>query len=174
MVNPYNLSRAWNYSGDINLECGGFFWQFDGPERFPECDYVRVVRVTPCSDAGGPDNLFHVESGSLYMPRDTYGRALETCGYSLETNLESGALMIDDCMGVSHDIDSEHGAALLVDAFNGYSGPDRDALGGETVVRIGRPDPYFDDTCGAWNPDPDIILRGNASLARYIAREFLV
>ena len=43
----------WNYNGDINLREGGFFWREDGQD-----DYVLAVRVTPCSHAGGPCNLF--------------------------------------------------------------------------------------------------------------------
>ena len=55
----------WNYNGDMGLEYGGFYWREDGAD-----DYVLAVRVTPCSDAGGPDNLFHIESGSIYIGTD--------------------------------------------------------------------------------------------------------
>ena len=42
--------QRWNYSGDMSLEHGGFFWREDGSE-----DYVLAVEVTPCSDAGWSD-----------------------------------------------------------------------------------------------------------------------
>lgn len=174
MSNRWNLAPGWNYSGDMNLTEGGLFWRFDGAERFPDTDYVLAVRVTPCAAAGGPENLFHVETGSIYVPREKYQTALDTCGYTLRENSETGALAIEDSQGAVHRLDSALGAALLVDALNAYGGLDRDYLGGETVIRIGRPDPHFSpDSMREWNPDPDIVLHGNAKLKNHIKREFL-
>jgi hypothetical protein len=48
---------VWHYSGDVNIEHGGMFYSL---ANF-EFGYVDAVRVTPCSDAGGPDNVFWVE-----------------------------------------------------------------------------------------------------------------
>lgn len=139
--------HKWNYNGDINLCYGGFWWKEDDAE-----DYVMAVRVTPCSDAGGPDNLYHVEQGSIYMPADAAKRhsALSCCGYE---NEETPARF------------------MLVDAFLAYHGIDRDARNGETVIQIGK---HKEDTSRkGWSPEPDVVLRGNASLKRYIRKNFL-
>lgn len=132
----------WNYSGDVNLEYGGFFWKEDGQE-----DYVLAVRVTPCSDAGGPDNLFCIEIGSIYLPNDERRKAALAC-------IGSG------------DNDAPTRAELAY-AFLAYCGMDID----ETwVVRIGRAE---ECSAAGWNPEPDIVLRGNARLDRFVKREFL-
>jgi hypothetical protein len=52
------------YSGDLNIEHGGFFYTLDNFDR----GYVDAVRVTPCSDAGGPDNVFWIECLSVLIP----------------------------------------------------------------------------------------------------------
>ena len=137
--------HRWKYSGDINLQEGGFFWREDDAE-----DYVLAVRVTPCSDAGGPDNLFHIESGSIYLPPEPAKR--------------KSAL---DCIGA--DIATANRDEIIY-AFMAYAGLDGQ---NQTVVRIGPPDPFFNDRGGAWNPTPDTILRANRSLDRYVRAEFL-
>jgi len=146
------MRKRWHYNGDVNLEYGGFWWREDGAD-----DYVLAVRVTPCSDAGGPDNLFHVERGSIYLPQDAAGRAtrLSVCGY------------IDP-----PDANPATARTLYVDAAIAYGGIERDTYRGETVVQVGA---KLDDCAevGGWQPTPDVILRGNASLRRYIKREFL-
>lgn len=148
----------WNYNGDINLEYGGFFWREDGAK-----DYVLAVRVTPCSDAGGPDNLFHVETGSLYMPQDATkaNAALSCCGYSLRTD---GA--VADGSGFWRT--GRAARALLVDAWMAYHGMD---LGREYVIRIGRADPDATGWCA--NETPDHVLRGGSSLRNFVKRELL-
>ncbi len=138
------MAHKWNYNGDLNLCYGGFFWREDGAD-----DYVRVVRVTPCSDAGGPDNLFVVEQGSIYMPTDAESRrrALQVCGYENESN------------------PSRH---MLVDSFMAYGGVERDCMNGETVVRFGPAIPS-----DGWNPAPDVIKRANGNLKNYVRDNFL-
>lgn len=140
-------AHKWNYNGDINLRYGGFWWKEDDAD-----DYVLAVRVTPCSDAGGPDNLYHIEQGSIYMPIDAAKRhsALQACGYEKEETPSR---------------------SMLVDAFIAYHGIERDAFNGETVIQIGK---HKEDTKReGWSPEPDVILRGNASLERYIRENFL-
>ena len=97
--------HRWNYNGDGNLRAGGYYWREDGAE-----DYVLAVRVTPCPSAGGPSNLFHIESGSIYLPPDPAKRkiALGCCGYAFETATRSE----------------------IVDAFMSYCGID----GGDETV----------------------------------------
>jgi hypothetical protein len=133
----------WNYNGDVSLSYGGYFWREDGAD-----DYVLVVRVQPCSDAGGPDNLFWIEQGSLYLPDDADKRrcALAACGWDKEES---------PCR------------AMLVDAFIAYGGIDRDRT---VVVRFGPAQPAGREF---GTMEPDVILRANASLKNYVKNNFL-
>jgi hypothetical protein len=139
------MAKRWHYIGDINLEEGGaFIREGDYP------DYCDAVQVTPCSDAaGGPSNLFWIESGTVYLGNpDHVARALECCGDTESTT------------------QWRKGYAVLR-----YMGMDRDH---KDVIRIGKDEseyaqPGFD--CD--NVKPDIILRGNASLMRFVRREYL-
>lgn len=134
----------WNYNGDIGLEYGGFYWREDGAD-----DYVLAVRVTPCSDAGGPDNLFHIESGSIYIGTDPKRRA--------------SAL---DCIGQTPDDSTRED---VVYALMAYGGIERDW---EQVIRIGKDE---SDYCGSngWNPEPDTGLRKGTDLRKYVERNCL-
>lgn len=153
---PLNLnSRRWNYSGDINLEYGGLFWREDGSE-----DYVCAVRVTPCSDAGGPSNKFHIEHGSIFLwnPGDKQRESALECIGSNSAKLATLA--------------PRHARAALVEAvcaYAGLDGPD------QAVVQVGaKVDSFWSDRRGdAWNPGPDHILRANASLRRFIRSQFM-
>lgn len=138
--------QKWHFNGDINLRYGGFFWREDGSD-----DYVLAVRVTPCSDAGGADNLFCIENGSIYMPLDPAKRhsALQVCGY---------------------EDDPAPTRSMLVDAFMAYGGVERATFNGEVIVRIGKAETLTRD---GWNPEPDTVLRGNASLEKYVREHFL-
>lgn len=136
--------RTWNYNGDLNIEYGGFWWREDGAE-----DYVLAVRVTPCVDAGGPDNCYWVEQGSIYMPLDSAKRhsALQVCGY---------------------EDDPAPTRSMLVDAFMAYGGIERHTFNGERVVQVGKKTSESRETI-----TPDVVLRGNASLRNYVKREYL-
>jgi hypothetical protein len=139
------MAKRWNYSGDINLEYGGLFWREDGAD-----DYVLAVEVTPCSDAGGPNNLYWVAVGSIYLPKDEERR--------------KSALA---CIGITTDKPSRW---ELVEAFRAYHGIERDSMNGDNVVQIGK------DEEGHRGFDPITVthrLRGNASLKRFVRREFL-
>jgi len=54
------MSNRWNYCGDVNLECGGFFWR-----ETDDIESVECIDIIPCSDAGGPDNKFVIEFGYI-------------------------------------------------------------------------------------------------------------
>lgn len=140
-------AHKWNYNGDLNIHEGGYYWREDGSE-----DYVCAVRVTPCSDAGGPDNLFRVEAGTVYI------------GGSSERDVQRRASALA-CIGI--DAPEEAQRRDIVEGLMAYGGMDDRE---ETVVRIGKPQ---EQESGGWSPLPDVILRGNASLRRYIKREFL-
>lgn len=130
----------WHYLGDIDIRHGGFYWQESGYD-----DHVYCVRVTPCSDAGGPDNLWHIESGSIYIPQDKPAPL--------------------DIIGVEPDKATRFDIAY---AWFAYRGMDTDS---QTFVRIGKQDEYAGPN--GWNPEPDVVLRGNAKLRNYVRREFL-
>jgi hypothetical protein len=154
------MPKRWNYNGDISLKHGGFYWREDG---LGLDDYVIAVRVTPCSDAGGPDNVFHIETGSIYMPQeiDAANRALACCGYSIDAN---GT--VTDCTGVRHT--GKRARAILVDAWLAYHGTDREA---EYIVRIGPAEPGAQGWCA--DEEPNRILRAGSSLRNYVKHAFL-
>jgi hypothetical protein len=139
----------WVYRGDINIKYGGVFILDEGDE-----DFVSIVEVTPCSDAGGPNNLFWITKGSLYMPTDENRRkaALETVGWYDEDGTE------------------EHKRMCLIDGFLAYHGIDRDT---EVVVQVGKRDPFFDYDHGGFSmPEVDYQLHGNVNLRKWVEREF--
>ena len=134
----------WQYRGDVNLSEGGYFWREDGAD-----DYVVVVEIIPCSAAGGPDNLFWINEGSIYITPERAKTALE---------------------GV-YEPDHEPTRADIVDAIMGHYGMERDI---ETTLRIGKPEP--DPDCWRFdsaNFEVDVVLRGGSSLERWVKRECL-
>jgi hypothetical protein len=138
------MAHRWKYDGDVNLEYGGTYWREDDAD-----DYVLAVRVTPCSDAGGPDNKWHVESGSVYMPADKRDSWLDVIG-------------VDPADATRRD---------YVAAAIAYHGIERDTYNGETIVQIGKDEES--GRSGGWNPETDVQLRGNARLWRYVRNAFL-
>lgn len=158
------MSKRWHYFGDVRLTEGGFYWREDGAD-----DYVCAVDVTPCSNAGGPSNLFHIEAGSIFLPvndPDRLNAALDCCGWQLT---ESGNLLAGDGAEILHGTPTWR--AFVVAACKAYHGIDRDTWNGSTVVQIGRDEGCF--IREGWSPNPDVILRGNAKLANYVRRQFL-
>lgn len=95
------------YSGDVNIENGGYFyslknWQFD---------YVDAVRVTPCSDADGPDNCYWVDMVTVNLRKGAeLERALQCIGQSiadLPKNACKRHIIIDACLSYGYcDVDS--------------------------------------------------------------------
>lgn len=136
----------WHRFGDINMEHGGGFYSFEG---WPH--YVDIIRVTPCSDAGGPDNQFWVESGTLFMKRkrDELKRAREIFGqdeefYQKLTRAQKRHYMVEAILA-SYGLDNRI----------------------HWSVQIGqKPDPNHSDS---FTPlVPDYVLRANRSLEKYI------
>lgn len=128
----------WQYSGDMNIEEGGLFFREDDAD-----DYVLAIRVTPCSDAGGPSNLFHIETGSIYFSPDRLESALDVIGVK-----PADATVADKAI-----------------AYCAYHGIDRDSYNGERVVRIGDAE---EENPNGWNPEPDDILPEGSKLADYV------
>lgn len=129
------------YNGDINIEHGGYFYNLDNVKW----GYVDVVRVTPCSDVGAPDNQFWVDRLVVNLKTDPVKlqEVLDTCGYTME--------------------EANDNIHMLVDAHVASGAYDQDF---SECVQIGaKPDPFHD---GRWDNVPvDKVLRGNTSLRNY-------
>lgn len=137
------------YHGDVNPEEGGFWWRMDAPDS----DYADIVRIVPASDMGGPANLFFIEQGSLYLPGDKRERdALSYCGW------------IDESQPVS-PLDR-------VNAMLSYWGLDSRS---ESIVQIGRDDPFYGATGGfGMPPKEDIMHLGHRTkIGPYVSANFV-
>lgn len=135
----------WTYHGDMNVENGGFWIKDEG-----DADYVNAAELIPCADAGGPEGLYVLERGSIYMPEDSAKR--------------KAAL---DCVGVSVEEATRYDLAY---AFKAYWGIERQVYGGETVIRVGKAE---ESGAGGWSPEPDVIKPWNTNLRRFIEEEYL-
>ena len=152
------------YSGDVNLEHGGTYFKID-PRDWDEYGYCSAVRVQPCSDAGAQSNAWWIESFTVLNPKgDDLKSILSFCGWSIA---ENGAIM-DSYSG---DIVAKAGTQAfrhcVAEACVGYGKYDKDF---SEVVQIGKISEFDSDR---EHVNPDRILRSNASLERYVRREFV-
>lgn len=142
--------RFWHYSGDANLEHGGFYyclasWRWD---------YVDVLRVVPCSDAYGPDNEFWIEWLTVNLPR----------GYERTKRLEQ---IENDYASAHKSLTRTQLRHALVDWAVGYGAYDQRE---SCRIRIGT-NPDKRSLKPQWgNTEPDQILRGNTTLERFVRR----
>jgi hypothetical protein len=135
------MNNKWN--GDSSL-----YWKYDDG-----ADYVQAVAVTCCNEAGGYDNRFMVESGTMYFGDDYFNRALESL-----------------CYGGKQDVPR---LPDLLYGLQSYCGIERDSWNGESYVQIGRkPQGQGENGLGS-NCEPDYILHGNRRLESFICSEFL-
>ena len=51
------MSKRIFYTGDLSIEYGGVYYSLENMKW----GYVDAIRITSCSDAGGPDNVFWIE-----------------------------------------------------------------------------------------------------------------
>lgn len=131
------------YFGDVNIEHGGFFYSLEGMKY----DYADFVRVVPCVDAGGADNVFWIERGNVNILNPSALKdALRYCGmtdeYEDATPAQRRHMAIHACMSYGNiDIDQTE------------------------TVRVGPECPFSGqrDT-----PKHDKQLRANASLRNYV------
>lgn len=141
------MSRRFFYSGDRNIEHGGYFYDLSTWKW----GYVGALRVTPCSDAGGPDNLFWIEELTVNLREGEELRSiLQTC--SIE-ELPKGAAR-------------RH---AIVDAHVQYGAYDFNPI---DTVQIGPGDPYYS---GFDRFEPTRKVRAGTSLrnlARKLAKEY--
>lgn len=141
---------GWKYHGDMNPECGGFWWK---PDEWGHTDFVFAVEVVPLSALGGPRCAFIVNKGTIYI------------GDKREMIAEFHKVVGFNPKGKSTD---EIMAATVSGAY-AYRGIGRDY---SEVVQIGKLSLHDPEYPHGFN-GPDTVLRGNSSLARYIRREFL-
>ena len=119
----------WHYFGDINLEYGGFFYRTDQWQHL----YADVVLVTPCSDAGLPDNQFWIEN-LVVEPK-----AQE----DLQDALEMGGLWPLD--GKTDEEITHMSIQACVQSGMTYKEAGR-------VIQIGGPDPSTTAATNPWSP----------------------
>lgn len=121
------------YNGDVNPEYGGLFYTLETVKL----GYVDIVRITPCSDAGGPDNCFWIDVLNVNIERcqDDIDKATSDCGWTDEYRSSSKA-------------QKTHMTIVACVAAGFYDCDDCD----RTMVRIGKPDEYYNGV-GEFNPD---------------------
>lgn len=137
--------NGWSYTGDVGIRHGGHYWRRDETDERS----FHVVKVDPYSDQGGPDNLFKVTVGTLAVPDDA-------------GELAQVAALVGDKPDTIRD------SELVVGLLGWGRTWDADA---EYVVRVGPVDEFWSGRREL--PDPDAVLRSNASLRNYVVKEFL-
>lgn len=166
--------RHWHYVGDVSIEHGGMFYDVGTYEQ----GYVDAVRVQPCADAGGPDNMFWIETltvvihnkiehvfagvGDTLAERQAHAtlhdlpstarieHALVTCGWDTQL-AEWDKLTLNQRMHA------------VVEASVSYGYYDQS----DSILVMVGPKPNK-TTSYAWSDSTAVIkLRANASLKRY-------
>jgi hypothetical protein len=159
------MGNAWQYSGDINLKCGGLFWRLPDGETWESSDYADSVEVIDINGAtGGPENEFLIEFGSIFLGADLVARSLDCIGAKLETC--DGVAGIND-NGDFHPMDSQGAYFAKVYAVRAYAGQDGAS---RYIVRIGKDERH--DSSPSLG-DVDTVLHGNAKLSNYVQSEHL-
>lgn len=116
-----------------------------------DSDFAPVVEINSGSDIGLADNQYQIERGSIYFSPNCWNAAL-------------------DCSGIDRIGPPEF--LEIAQAFHSYHGMERDIWGGFEIVQIGK---KLDDwtASGTTCTEPDKVLRGNASIRKYLEREYL-
>jgi len=142
----------WHYHGDVSIEHGGMFYNLDNARY----DYAEAWRVTPCSDAGGPDNQFWIEHLTVLIDEDRRAQALACIGVT-----EDYYRSLTRAMRMHLRV----GAAVSCGHYDRVESP---TSSGCRTVQVGPADPFFGRRAG-WDPIVcEVRLRGNASLRRYV------
>jgi hypothetical protein len=126
----------------------GFWFKYESGN-----DYVDVVGVTCCNEADGANNVYLVESGSIYFSPRHFDSALDSIGW----NCSYGPPQLPH----------------LVDGFNAYHGMGRDSMNGETYIQHGYEIDGGHEGGLGMGLEADYILRKNMNLSRFIQSEFL-
>lgn len=140
------MAKRFFYSGDINLEHGGFFYTVSDVKN----GFSDVVRVTPFSDAGGQDNGFWIDILTVNIPEDAekLNSILSVIGSSVDS-LPKGAAR-------KHEIIY---ACVASGAFEVYQ---------VTSVQIGKNDSFARKIMPV-----EFQLSANWKLENYVRKNFL-
>ena len=139
------MLESWINFGDVSPDYGQTWIRYGGD------DSADCVTIVSGSDVGLADNQYMVERGSIYFSPANWNAALACCDSGIY-----GPPTYDE----------------IAYAFHAYQGMDRDVWGGFAIVQIGaRPDDWT--ARGSTCESPDVVLHGNASIRRYLAREYL-
>lgn len=164
----------WHYSGDVNIEHGGAFYNL---ATFEE-GYVECWRLQPCSDAGGPDNCYWIEHLSInihdhwqHVFRGVGDTAAERRAHRLLHELPSAERTESalQCVGQGRDMAAWDKRTLIerkhaiVWACLSYGHFDQES---SEMVRIG---PNQEGTAaGGGDYTPSLVLRANTNLRKYV------
>jgi hypothetical protein len=164
--------KVWHYSGDVDIAYGGMFYNLDDIEN----GYANAVRVTPCADAGGPDNMWWVERITINVHNGTWPyegvgetaaeRAAHRVLHDMIDSTAEAALNsygFDSNLAAWDDLTPRQREHTMVFACAGYGRFDTDST---EMIQIGKPDPFWKPRGETYTPDK--ILRGNTSLRRYV------
>lgn len=166
---------TWHYLGDINIEHGGMFYNLATFED----GHVECWRLQPCSDAGGPDNVYWIEKLSviIHEPLDNVfagvGDTLAQRSAHRELHHLPHAERVESalrCVGYDSpdmlaDWDKRTTAErrhIVVYACVSYGHYDQDS---SELISVGRRDSYVTRE-GSFTPAT--ILRSNVNLRRYV------
>ena len=147
------MKSRWKYSGDVSLRNGGYFYDTSNIQYH----YVDVVRVQPCSDAGGPDNEWWIESLTVNLPEtdEALRIILRTCGWASE-----------DVNSKPKDVRE----GMIIDACISHGQYDQNS---STVYRIGPKESVPAYTWDGHNENDVVQFRANASLRRRVKDAYL-
>jgi len=136
------------WSGDINPENGGHFYRLDGVEY----GYASGVIITPCSDAGGPDNLFWVTPITVNLRTgEELEKILFTVGASTSAMIESG-------------MNARARLHAAIDAHISYGVYDQGCC---ACVQVGPMDESWSNRGGFDMPRTTVRLRAGACIGNY-------
>lgn len=143
----------YRYQGDVSLRHGGYYFSVGKEET--KYGYSSVVRVTPCSDAGGPDNLFWVETLLVNIP-------------SVEERAKNKMLdYVDMNEEKLKSMTPAQRFAELVYACMVYGCYGQDS---NKTVQIGPKDEFYNGTSQI---KPDVKLRYGSSLRNWVKKTYL-
>lgn len=146
--------RRMFWSGDLNPANGGHFYTLEGAKW----GYVDAVRVCPCSDANGPENLFWIEQITVNLRKGKeLDRVLDCVGASVAAMKEAGMT----ARQILH---------ASIDAHIAYGAYD---AGNTACVQVGPHDEHFNHR--EWSTGRatvDVQLRADACIGNY-ARKVL-
>jgi hypothetical protein len=145
----------WKYMGDVSLEYGGTFYDFSS---FKD-GYVDAVEVTDLDSAAGFRGAVMIERKSIIIDETRVRQSLSVIGASF---LENGD--IDDNGRIVAKGTAQH-RFIQAYACQVYGHCDTDS---HVIVQLERDGPM---QCDGWKAKKR--LRANASLERYVRREFL-